>query len=92
MCSAVFYPPDRVGTFFPGCFLSNLLSGNVFDMIFGSLATLLAALCTALLGKRGKSAILASMMPVIFNGLIIGAVITRAYEGKSFWSLRECWG
>ena len=38
---------------FIGCMLSGIMTGAViYDVIFGSLATLLAALCTRLIAKR----------------------------------------
>lgn len=82
LCVLPYFIPQTAWGLFAGCLLSNILSGNVFDIVFGSLATLFAALCTAQLGKRRKSAVLACLMPVVFNGLIVGSVITCAYEGK----------
>ena len=82
LCVLPFFIPQTAWGLFIGCLLSNILSGNVFDILFGSLATLLAALCIARLGKKKKSAFLACLMPVVFNACIIGAVITCAYEGK----------
>ena len=84
-----------------GCFLANLITGNIFDILFGSLATLGAGLLTAYLGRRARRALadpavpsldirsyapsqlLACFMPVIFNAVIVGAVITGAYEGMN---------
>ena len=82
LCVLPYFAPETAWGLFIGCLLSNIMSGNVFDMLFGSLATLLAALCTAYLGKKEKSAVLACLMPVVFNAFIIGAVITCAYEGR----------
>lgn len=84
LCVLPFLAPTTVWGLFLGCVLANLFTGNLFDIIFGSLATLLAALCTAWFGKRGqdmKNRILGCLMPVVFNAVIIGAVITGAYEG-----------
>ena len=81
-----FFIPGTVWGLFVGCFLANLFTGNVFDIVFGSLATLLAGLCTAAIGRRRDSlgnSILACLMPVIFNAVIVGAVITWAYEGQN---------
>ena len=66
--------------------MANLLTGNIFDIVFGSLATLAAALLTAALGRRKHTlanSALACLMPVVFNALIVGAVITAAYEGMN---------
>ncbi len=84
LCVLPFFVPQTAWGLFAGCLISNIMSGNIFDIIFGSLATLLAAGCTAIIGKRRKSALLACLMPVIFNGIIVGAVITYAYEGGGF--------
>lgn len=66
---------------FIGCLLFNLLSGAVvYDVVFGALATLLAALCTWYMQKRGVSKYLAPLPSVVLNGLIIGAVLVYAYE------------
>ena len=58
-----------------GCFLANLLGSTVIDVVFGTLATLLACLVTyKLRNVRVKGlAIPASLPPVVFNMLIVGA-------------------
>ena len=69
-----------------GCFLSNFLAGaNVYDVVFGTLATLLAALISWRVGK--KKLWYAAIPPVVCNGVIIGAMIAW-YEvgfGPAFW-------
>ena len=65
---------------FAGCVLSNLLSPyGLPDLIFGSLATLLAGLLTA----RCKNRWLAPLPPVICNGLIVGALLAWYEAGFS---------
>ena len=85
LCVLPFFLPSTAWGLFVGCAAANLLTGNIFDVLFGSLATLLAALCTASLGRKEPQKalrrLLACLSPVVFNGLIIGAVITRAYNG-----------
>ena len=62
---------------FIGCFISNLLSGCViWDVIFGSIATLIGALCTYLLRKYKK---LACIPPILSNTIIIPFVLKYAY-------------
>ena len=58
-----------------GCFLANLLGSTAVDVVFGTLATLLACLVTYKLRDiRVKGlAIPASLPPVVFNMLIVGA-------------------
>ena len=84
LCILPYFMPCTAWGLFIGCAAANLLTGNVFDIIFGSLATLAAALITAALGKRPHTlanSALACLMPVAFNTIVVGAVITCAYEG-----------
>ena len=60
-----------------GCLLANLLGGGVwFDVVFGALATLLAAIFTR---RWRKHPLLGALSPVLFNGLIVGPVVYFAY-------------
>ena len=69
--------PEAIPALTIGCLLANVLGGcTIFDIVFGTLATLLAAICTRRL--RGHQ-LLASVMPVLFNGVIVGAVVHYAY-------------
>ena len=80
--------PETAWGLFVGCILTNLLSqyGPV-DIVFGSLATLLAGLWTA----RCKNRWTAAIPPVVCNGVIVGAVIACAEAGftRAFWA---AWG
>lgn len=70
-----------------GCFGANLLSTvSPFDAVFGTLATLLAAVLTrALKNVKVKNYPLCSMlMPLLCNGLIVGAEIAFFTLGDSF--------
>jgi len=69
--------PEAVPALAVGCLLSNILGGcTIFDIVFGTLATFLAAVCT----RRLRAHLLpASLMPVVFNGLIVGAVVHYCY-------------
>lgn len=76
----LYFTVSAVPGLFLGCLLFNLLTGAVvYDVVFGSLATLLAALCTWYLQKRGASRYLAPLPSVVLNGLIVGAVLVYAY-------------
>lgn len=61
-----------------GCFLANLFGSTILDVVFGTLATLLACLVTyKLRNVRIKGlAIPASLPPVLFNAVIVGVEIT----------------
>ena len=70
-----------------GCVLANLYTGSVLDIVFGSLATFLAGLCTAWFGTKGntvKNRVLGCLMPVVFNAVIVGAVLTWGYQIQEF--------
>ena len=78
-----FLMPGTVWGIFAGCVLANLYTGSILDIVFGSLATFLAGLCTAWFGKRGntvKNRLLGCLMPVLFNAVIVGAVLTWGYQ------------
>ena len=73
-----FLCPAATWGLFAGCILSNILSPyGVLDLIFGSLATLLAGLLTARCGSRW----LAPLPPVLCNGLIVGALLAWSETG-----------
>lgn len=68
---------DAVPGLFIGCLLANLLGGGVwFDVVLGSLATLLAAVFAR---KWRDRPALAAFSAVLFNGLIVGPVVYFAY-------------
>jgi uncharacterized membrane protein len=73
------FTPAAVPGLAIGCLLSNILSGyGVYDMIFGTLATLLAALLTRLVRSvkiRGIP-VLSPLPPVLLNAFIVGFEIT----------------
>ena len=82
-----FLMPGSVWGIFVGCVLANLYTGSILDIIFGSLATLLAGLLTAWFGKKGdtvKNRVLGCLMPVLFNAVIVGAVLTWGYRFQEF--------
>ena len=65
--------PQAVPGLFVGCLIANLYTGMLTDIVFGSLATLLAAIGTYLLRKKP---ILAAACPIIANGVIVGLVLS----------------
>jgi len=93
LCILPFFFPVTVPGLFIGCLIANLLSPyGVLDIVAGSAASLLAALCTMQLGKLKRNTVavkaLACFPPVIFNALMIGGVIAWAITegGAAFWS------
>lgn len=71
---------------FVGCLLANLLTGApVYDVVFGSLATLLAAYITYFMRKR-VTKYLAPLPSVVVNALVVGALLVYVYDvGVSYW-------
>ncbi len=88
----VFFP-SAVPGLFVGCVLSNLLTGcALWDVVFGSIATLIGALGTYFL-KKYK--ILATLPPIIANTFIVPFVLLNVYnlEGTYwFFALTVCLG
>ena len=78
-----FFFPEAIVGLTVGCFLSNLLLSPIpMDWIFGTAATLLAALWT----RRMPNKYLAPLPPVICNAVIVGAEIALFFmpEGSAF--------
>ncbi|MBQ8207425.1 MAG: QueT transporter family protein [Clostridia bacterium] len=74
------FTPAAIPGLFIGCLISNLLSGCViWDVIFGSIATLLGALGTYLLRRHKLPALLP---PILANTLIIPFVLVYAYGAE----------
>ena len=74
LCVLPFFFPEAKWGLFIGCLVANILSPyGLPDVIFGSLATLLAALITAKVPARAKW--LAPLPPVISTALIVGALL-----------------
>lgn len=81
------FMPEAIPGLFIGCLLSNLLgSATPWDIVFGSLATLLAAILTYAT-RRYK--LLASAWPVICNGLIVGTVLALTLNLPLFITIGE---
>ncbi|ABS33295.1 MULTISPECIES: QueT transporter family protein [Clostridium] len=63
---------------FLGCIISNLIGGNgIIDVVFGSLATLIAAILTYYIGKSNLKfkKYLAPLPPIIINAVVIGFIL-----------------
>lgn len=70
--------PQSIPGLFIGCLVANLLSPvGIWDVLFGSLATLLGAIGTYKLRSRP---LLAAACPVISNGLIVGIMLSIVYS------------
>ena len=72
------FTPSAVPGLAVGCLLANILGGaELFDVIFGSLATLIGAVGTRML--RNRKPVLAVIPPIVANMLIIPFVLRYAY-------------
>lgn len=72
-----YFTPAAIPGVAIGCFLSALLNGApALDLVFGSLATLIAAILSYLL-RRYK--FLVPIPPIIINALVIPWVLKTAY-------------
>jgi len=75
--------PSAIPGLFIGCILTNTigtmlgLSGGIIDIVFGSLATLLAAWVTY---KLRKYTFLVPMPPVLVNAVVVGAILYYAFN------------
>ena len=75
--------PESIWGLFVGCFVSNVLTGCVvWDIIFGSLATLIGAYGAYSFKEKR---FLASLCPVIANAVIVPFVLKYAYGLRSAW-------
>ena len=73
------FTPAAVPGLAVGCPLANIIGGaELFDVIFGSLATLIGAVGTRKL--RNRKAVLAVIPPIVANMLIIPFVLRYAYS------------
>lgn len=72
-----YFTPAAIPGLTIGCLLSNILTGcTIFDIVFGTLATLIGAIFTYLLRKYK---FLAPIPPIVANVLIIPPVLKIAY-------------
>lgn len=78
---------EAVPGLFVGCLLANLLGGGtLLDILFGSLATLAAAVWTRKLQGRP---VMAALPPVLVNMLVVGTV--QAFTLKLPWLPSVLW-
>lgn len=72
MCVLPFFFPEAKWGLFIGCIVANLISPyGLPDLVFGSLATLLAAAVTAKVPFKW----MAPLPPVVSNAVIVGALL-----------------
>ena len=77
LCILPLFTPYAIPGLFIGCLISNLIGGmGMFDIVFGSLTTLIAAYLTY---KCKFNKYLAIFFPVILNALVVGAYLSYIY-------------
>ena len=85
LCILPVFTPAAIPGLFIGCLLANLLSGCIWqDVVFGSLATLIGAILTFVIGKVCREhprlcGLLAGIPAVLANTLIMPPVLKFAY-------------
>lgn len=73
------FTPAAIPGLFLGCLLSNLLTGcTVIDIIFGSLATLVAAIISYQL-RNSKYPMVVALPPVIANMIVVPFILKFSY-------------
>ena len=76
-----FFTPAAIPGLFVGCITSNLLAGSaIWDVVFGSIATLIGAVGTYLLRKKTKW--LAPLPPIAANTVIVPFILAFAYGAE----------
>ena len=80
LCVLPFLMPEAVWGLFVGCLLTNVLSPyGLLDLIFGSAATLLAALLSA----RCKTRVGAAVPLILCNAVLVGALLSWEVGGTA---------
>lgn len=75
--------PEAVPGLFVGCLIGNIIGGGIpVDVVFGSLATLIGAVGTYLIGKRSFPTWVGAIPPVLANTVIIPFVLYFGYGLK----------
>ncbi len=73
------FTPAAIPGLFLGCLLSNLLTGcTVIDIVFGSLATLIAAVLSYQL-RNHKYPLLVTVPPVVANMIVVPFILKYSY-------------
>lgn len=77
LCLMPVFGPEYIVAVTLGCLLANLLGSTIIDVVFGTLATFLACVCTyKLRAVRIKGlALPAALPPVLWNAAIVGPEI-----------------
>lgn len=75
-----FFRKDYIVGLTLGCLIANCFSFSPFDILFGTMATLISCIGIAYM----KNLLLASVIPVVVNGFVVGAELYFILE-EPFW-------
>ncbi|MBQ9589366.1 MAG: QueT transporter family protein [Butyrivibrio sp.] len=80
-----YFTPAAIPGLFIGCILSNTLTGcMLLDTVFGSLATLIGAVCTYFIGRKVNNQTLAKWLspvpPIVANMIVVPQVLSKVYQ------------
>lgn len=88
LCLLACLTPAAIPGLTVGCFIANFISVGIMpvDLIFGTLASLIAAVLMYLLRdvKLFTLPVLAALMPAVVNGIIVGLEIELFLVGEGF--------
>lgn len=85
LCVIPFIFPQSAWGLFAGCVIANILSpmgANILDIVFGSLATLIAAKWIS----KVKNKFVIPLILALVNGVIVGAVLAYMSSPENFWA------
>ena len=84
LCILPLFMPEAIPGLFIGCILANALSGCLFwDVVFGSLATLIGAIGAYLLRRLPtRLSFLATLPTILANALIVPPVLMIVYGSE----------
>ena len=72
-----FFNADFIASLAIGCFIANFFGPmGIIDAIFGSFATILSCICIS----KSKNIFVASIFPIVFNGLIVVVELCFMFE------------
>lgn len=98
LCILPAFTPAAIPGLTIGCAVANIMGGTWVDVVFGSLATLLAALCTYFIGRTVRkdasdgnifAMAFCPLPPVLFNAAIIPFVLYYGYGFTTTFGFEE---
>ena len=76
LCILPYFLPSAVWGLFGGCFIANVFSGSIIDIIIGSLATLIGAYVTSKIKRKWLCPI-----PAILSNTVLIPFVIMNYSG-----------